>query len=227
MQRKPWKKYGEAKKLIEVNKVYELVDAISLLKKVSYTKFDWTVELHVKTNADPKYNDQMIRATVVLPNWIGKTVRIWAYLSEDKFEEAKKAWADVVWNDQLIKDIEHGKIDFDVLITTNDMMRNLAKVAKTLWPKGLMPSPKAGTVTADIVATINEIKKGRIEFKLDKTGNIHCPVGKVSFSDDKLVENIQDLLKAIEDNKPAGVKWKLVKKVVVAPTMGPWVPLIY
>lgn len=227
MAKKYWKKYDEAKKLVEAGKAYELNEAIQLVKKVSYTKFDATVELHVKTNADPKYNDQMIRATVVLPHGIWKTVKIWAYVTEDKFDEAKKAWADIVWSDQLIKDIENWKIEFDVLITTNDMMRNLAKVAKTLWPKWLMPSPKAGTVTADIVATINEIKKGRIEFKLDKTGNIHCPVGKVSFSDDKLEENIKDLLKAIEDNKPVWVKWKLVKKAVVAPTMGPWVMLNY
>lgn len=227
MARKLWKKYKEAIKLIEANKAYELAEGVELVKKVSYTKFDWSVEIHIKTNADPKYNDQMIRWTVVLPNWIWKTVKVWVYTSEDHFENAKKAWADIVWNDQLIKDIENWKIEFDVLITTNDMMRNLAKVAKILWPKWLMPSPKAWTVTADIAWTINEIKKWRIEFKLDKTGNIHCPVGKVSFDSTKLIENINDLLKAIEDHKPTWIKWKLVKKIVIAPTMWPWIMINY
>jgi len=227
MQRKPWKKYNKALELVDSLKKYSLEESISIVKKTSYTKFVWSLEIHIKTSADPKYNDQMIRGTIVLPHGIGRTVRVWAFLSDDKAEEAKKAGADVVGNELLLKDIENGKIDFDILVTTGDMMRDLAKAAKILWPKGLMPSPKAGTVTNNVKQTIEEIKKWRVEFKLDKTGNIHTMVGKLSFDDAKLIENIQVLLKAIEDAKPAWVKGKLFRKISLAPTMGPWVTLEY
>ncbi len=225
MQRKPWKKYKQVRELVDSLKKYSFEEGVSLAKKSSYTKFVGSMEIHIKTSADPKYNDQMIRGTVVLPNGIGKVVKVAAFVSDDKVEEAKKAWAEIVWNELLLKDIENGKIEFDVLITTGDMMRDLAKAAKILWPRGLMPSPKAGTVTNNIKQTIEEIKKWRVEFKLDKTGNIHTIVGKLDFDDAKLIENIQALLKAIEEAKPAWVKWKLFKKVSIAPTMGPWVTL--
>lgn len=220
---KHWKKYVEAKKLIEENKRYSLEEAVALAKKVSYTKFQATIEVHIKTSADPKYNDQMIRGTVVLPAWTWKKVKVAAFVSDDLIEEAKKAWAEIAWNTEILKNIENWNIDFDVLITTQDMMRDLAKVAKALWPKGLMPSPKAWTVTNDIKATIDEIKKWRIEYKLDKTWNLHIPVGKAEFEDSKLLENINAILKSLEETRPSWVKWKIIKKMVVAPTMWPWV----
>ncbi len=219
------KKYNEAAKLIDTNKRYTISDAVQLLQKLSYTKFDWSVEIAVKTFADPKYNDQMIRATTILPHGTGKSKRIAVYIGEDKAAEAKKAWADIAGTESLLKDIKDGKFDFDVLITTADHIRDLASVAKQLWPKGLMPSPKAGTVVTNIVQAVEEFKKGKMEFKLDKTGNIHAIVGKMSFSPDKLVENIQAFLNALEEHKPAGVKAKLIKKAVIAPTMGPGIQL--
>lgn len=217
------KKYAEAKKLVDPNKKYSLEEAVELAKKTSYSKFVGTLEVAIKTFADPKYNDQMIRATTILPHGTGKTVKIAAFVSEDMIDEAKKMWADIAWANDLIKDIENGKIEFDIIVTTPDMMRDLAKVAKILWPKGLMPSPKAGTVTQNLKETIQEIKKGRVEFRLDKTGNIHVGAGKLSFTNEQLVENVRNLIKAIEENKPSGIKAKLIKKIVIAPTMGIWI----
>ncbi len=215
------KKYKQVKSLVEVEKKYSMEDAIALAKKVSYSKFVGTLNVAVKTFADPKYNDQQIRGTAVLPHGTGKTVKIAVYVSDDGIADAKAAGADIVGNTEILKDIEAGKINFDVLITTPEMMRELARVAKILGPKGIMPSPKAGTVTQDIATTVNEVKKGRIEFRLDKTGNIHAPLGKLSFDDSQLIENLTALLKAIDENKPAGVKGKLIKKVALSPTMGP------
>lgn len=223
MATKVWKKYKEAAKLIEPMKRYSLEEGVELVKKVNYAKFKGSVEIHIKTFADPKYNDQMLRWTVVLPHGNGKTVRIGAFVSDEKIDEAKALWVDVVGSSDLLKKIEDGQINFDVLITTNDMMRDLAKVAKILWPKGLMPSPKAWTVTNDLKSTVDEIKKWRVEYKLDKTGNLHVGVGKVDFDSSKLLDNINALLKSIEENKPAWVKGKLIKKLVLAPTMGPGV----
>ncbi len=221
MAKRHWKKYLEAAKLIDKSKKYSIEEAIDLVKKVAYTKFPSSVEVHIKTNADPRYNDQMIRGTVVLPHGTGKSVKVAAFVSDDKINLAKEAWADIVGNEDLLKKIENGEIDFDVLVTTPDMMRELAKVAKILWPKWLMPSPKAGTVSPKIDEIIKEIKKGRIEFKLDKGGNIHAIIWNVNFTNDQLKENFETLLKAIEDAKPEGVKWKLIKNVTIAPTMWP------
>ena len=218
---KHWKKYQEALKLVDRTKKYSIDEAIDLVKKVAYTKFPASVEVHIKTNADPRYNDQMVRGTVVLPHWTGKSVKVAAFVSDDKIELAKQAGADIVGNEDLLKKIENGEIDFDVLVTTPDMMRELAKVAKILWPKGLMPSPKAGTVSPKIDEVIKEIKKGRVEFKLDKWGNIHVIIWNVNFSNEQLKENFDALIKAIEDAKPEGVKWKLIKSITLAPTMGP------
>ncbi len=215
------KKFVAAKAQVEWGKKYELAEAVTLAKAVSYAKFGGSLEVHVKTFADPKYNDQMIRATVVLPHGTGKKTTVAVFVGDDKLEAAKKAGADIVGNTDLLTQIEKGDINFDVLITTNDMMRDLAKVAKTLGPKGLMPSPKAGTVTTNLEQTIDEIKKGRVEFKLDKTGNIHVGVGKLSFTDEQLTENVAALMHAVLENKPSGVKGKLIQKMVVAPTMGP------
>ena len=221
------KKYEEAKKLVDKSKAYPLTEAVDLLKKVNYAKFDAGIEIAIKTNANPKYNDQMLRATTILPhgNWKNKKVAV--FTTDDKVEEAKKAGADVAGHDSLLANIKEGKMDFDVLITSPDLIRELAPVAKQLGPKGLMPSPKAGTVAVNIAQAVEETKKGKIEFRLDKTGNIHALVGKMSFDNAKLVENIQALLKAIEDNKPTGVKGKLIKKVVVASTMSPGIQIEY
>ena len=221
------KKYNEVKKLVEKTKAYPLAEAVELLKKVNYAKFDAGIELAVKTNANPKYNDQMLRATTILPHGTGKTKKVAVFTTDDKTEEAKKAGADIAGYESLLHDIKSGKTDFDVLITTPDLIRELAPVAKQLGPKGLMPSPKAGTVTVNIAQAVEETKKGKIEFRLDKTGNIHALVGKLSFDNTKLVENIDALMKAIEENKPTGVKGKLVKKVVVATTMSPGVQVEY
>ena len=221
------KKYVEVKKLVEKTKFYPLVDAIELLRKVNYAKFDAGIELAVKTNANPKYNDQMLRATTILPHGTGKTKKVAVFITEDKTEEARKAGADIAGYENLLADIKAGKTDFDVLITTPELIRELAPVAKQLGPKGLMPSPKAGTVTLNVAQAVEETKKGKIEFRLDKTGNVHALVGKLSFDNTKLIENIEALMRAIEENKPTGVKGKLVKKVVVATTMSPGVQVAY
>lgn len=222
---KKGKKFVAAKAMVEVGKKYELAEAVELVKKVSFSKFTGSLEVHVKTSADPKYNDQLIRGTVVLPHGTGKTVKVAAFVSDDKIDAAKKAGADIAGSTELLEKIEKGEINFDVLVTTNDMMRDLAKVAKVLWPKGLMPSPKAGTVATNLDVAIEEIKKGRVEFKLDKTGNVHVAVGKLSFTDQQLQDNISTLLHAMIEHKPSGIKGNLIQKVVLAPTMGPGVPL--
>jgi large subunit ribosomal protein L1 len=221
------KKYAEAKKSVDAMKAYSLEEGIALLKKVNYAKFDATVNIAIKTNANPKYNDQMIRSTTILPNGTGKTKKVAVFIGDDRVAEAKKAGADIAGSEDLLQAIKAGKFDFDVLITTPDHIRDLAPVAKALGPKGLMPSPKAGTVAVDIEQAIKEVKLGKVEFRLDKTGNIHLGVGKISFDDKKLIENIQALMKSIEESKPAGVKGKLIKKVVISSTMSPAIMLDY
>ena len=169
----------------------------------------------------------MLRATTILPHGTGKTKKVAVFITEDKADEARKAGADIAGYENLLADIKAGKTDFDVLITTPELIRELAPVAKQLGPKGLMPSPKAGTVTLNVAQAVEETKKGKIEFRLDKTGNVHALVGKLSFDNTKLIENIESLMRAIEENKPTGVKGKLVKKVVVATTMSPGVQVEY
>lgn len=215
------KKHKEMQKLVEADKKYTVQEAVALVKKLSYSKFVGTLNIAVKTFADPKYNDQQVRATAVLPHGTGKKVVVVAFVSDDNIESAKKAGADIAGNQEIIKNIEAGKLDFDVMVTSPDMMKDLAKVAKVLGPKGLMPSPKAGTVVQDVNGAIDEVKKWRIEFKLDKTGNIHAALGKLSFTEEQLADNVNAFLKSVEDNKPAGVKGKLIKKVVLSATMSP------
>jgi len=224
---KKGKKYLEAKAKVPVESTYPLPEAVALVKDVSYSKFVWSMELHIDTNADPKYNDQALRGTVVLPHGTGKTIKVAAFVSDDKRDAATAAGADIVGNTEIIDAVGKGDIDFDVLITTGDQMRDLARVAKQLWPKGLMPSPKAGTVVADIAKAIDEFKKWKVEYKLDKHGSIHIALGKLNFNDSQLVENIETVLKSMEDNKPAWVKGHLIKKIVLAPTMGPGVQVEY
>ncbi len=219
------KKYVEARKLVDANKTYTVEEAVSLLKQTSTTKFDGSVDIAIKTNANPKFNDQMIRTTTTLPHGNGKTKRVAVFTSPENVDELKKSWADIVGSSDLIDNIKAGKFDFDILVTSPDEMRNLAPIAKVLGPKGLMPSPKSGTVTPNIAQTVEEIKKGKMEFRLDKTGNIHALVGKVSFDEAKLVDNINHFNKAVIDNRPDWVKGKLIKKVVVSTTMGPGIAI--
>ena len=213
------KKYLESKKLIDSSKLYSVVEAIELVKKTTFTKFVPTVEIAIKTFANPKYNDQMIRSTTILPHGTGKTKRIAVFSAEDV------AGADIVGTETLIADIKAGKFDFDILITTPEHIRDLAPVAKQLGPKGLMPSPKAGTVVANIPQAVEEFKKGKMEFKLDKTGNINAAVGRLSFTEAQIEENIKAFLKAVEDSRPTGVKGKLIKKIVLTTSMGPSVQI--
>jgi len=222
---KQGKKYQVSKKLVDKSKIYSIEEGIKLLKETSFTKFDETVEIAIKTNANPKYNDQMIRATTVLPHGIGKSKKIAVFVGDEKQQEAKDAWADIVEYKTLLNDIKNGKINFDILITTPELIRELATVAKVLGPKGLMPSPKAGTLTQNIKTTVEEFKKWKMEFRLDKTGNIHAVVWKVSFDQKKLEENIESFIKTIFRNKPTGIKGKLIKKIVISSTMGPGIQI--
>ena len=221
------KKYLASTAMIIKGKAYPLNEAVELVKKTSNVKFDATVELSVKTNANPKFNDQILRGTAVLPHGTWKTKKIAVFVLDEKLDEAKKSGADIYGSTDLLNNIKNEKIDFDILITTTDSIRELAPVAKQLGPKGLMPSPKAGTVTNYLIKTVEEFKKWKIEFKLDKTGNVHVPVGKVSFTEDKLAENIQAILDTMEENKPAWVKGKLIKKVVISSSMWPGILLEY
>jgi len=219
------KKYKESKNLIDSGKAYPLAEAVELLKKTLTTKFDATVEIAVNTHANPKFNDQMIRATMIPPHGTGKSKRIAVFVADDKADEAKKAGADIAGFEAVLTDLKAGKFDFDILITSPEHIRDLAPVAKQLGPKGLMPSPKAGTVSPNIPLAVEEFKKGKIELKLDKTGNIHSSIGKISFDAKQLEENIESFMKSVNDNKPVGVKGKLIKKVVISTTMGPGIQI--
>lgn len=219
------KTYLDSIAMIDKTKNYTVDEAVELVKKTSSVKFDATIELAINTTANPKYNDQMIRGTMILPNGTGKTKRVAVFVSEDNLDEAKKSWADVFGSADLIADIKAEKLDFDILITTPDSIRELAVVAKLLGPKWLMPSPKAGTVTNELAKSVEEFKKGKIEYKLDKTWNIHMIAWKVSFDDEKLKENINFVISTLFDNKPTGIKWRLIKKAVLSSSMWPGVPL--
>jgi large subunit ribosomal protein L1 len=197
-----------------------LEEAIEVLKSTATTKFVETVELHANLNIDPKYADQQLRTTVTLPNGIGKQTVIAVLTDENNFAEAESAGADIVGNDSLIDQITQGNIDFDLLITTPNMMPKLAKLGRVLGPKGLMPSPKSGTVTTTLESTLNEFKKGKFEYKADKTGIVHVSFGKVDFENPKLVENLRALYKSIEQNRPSGVKGKYFKSLFICTTMG-------
>jgi large subunit ribosomal protein L1 len=201
--------------------VYSNLDeAIATLKETATAKFVESVELHATLNIDPKYADQQLRTTVTLPNGIGKQVRIAVLTNEENFEEAKAANADVVGNDELIEQITQGNLNFDLLIATPNMMPKLAKLGRVLGPKGLMPSPKSGTVTSTLTETLNEFKKGKFEYKADKTGIVHVNFGKADFTDAQLVENLTALYNSIEKNRPSGVKRKYFKSLFICTSMG-------
>lgn len=202
-----------------------LIEAITILKQTATTKFVESVELHANLNIDPKYADQQLRTTVTLPNGIGKQVSIAVLTNEENFEEAKSAGAEIVGNDSLIEQINQGNLNFDLLVATPDMMPKLAKLGRVLGPKGLMPSPKSGTVSNQLTATLNEFKKGKFEYKADKTGIVHVSFGKSNFTENQLVENLEALYKSIEQNRPSGVKGKYFKSLFICTTMGPSIKL--
>ncbi len=216
------KKYAEKAALIE-KKSYPVAEAVALLTKLSTSSFDGTAEAHIRINADTTQADQLVRTTVALPHGTGKNVRIAAFVQDDLVEKAKKAGADKAGNDDLIKEVDGGKIDFDVAVASPEVMKSLGKIAKTLGQKGLMPNPKAGTVTQDVERTISELKKGRIECKMDKEGIIHTTFGKISFGEKKLQENLDTLISAIKEAQPIGIKGAYILSVTITPTMGPGV----
>jgi large subunit ribosomal protein L1 len=225
MSRKTGKKYAAALKQVE-SKPYALNDAVPLVKKIKFAKFDETVELHMRLGVDPKHADQMVRGTVVLPNGLGKSKKVLVIASGDKLREALEAGADLVGGDDMVAKIQKENwTDFDAVIATPDMMRGVGKLGKILGPRGLMPNPKTGTVTTDVANAVREVKAGKVEFRVDKTGVIHVPFGKVSFDALKLVENATTLLNAVIKAKPSAAKGKYVKSVTVCSTMGPGVPL--
>ena len=220
------KKYVEAAKLIDRATLYDRDEAIALVKKSATAKFDETIEAHIRTGCDGRHADQQIRGAVVLPHGTGKKVRILVFAKDAKAEEAKAAGADYVGGDELIPKIQNENwFEFDVVVATPDMMGVVGRLGRVLGPKGLMPNPKAGTVTMDVTKAVQDIKAGKIEYRLDKTNIIHVPVGKVSFGSEKLAENFQTLMSAIIKAKPQAAKGQYMKSVSVAPTMGPGVKI--
>jgi large subunit ribosomal protein L1 len=221
---KAGKKYEAAKKAIEP-KPYTVSDAMGTLKKIHYAKFNETIEVHMRLGVDPKHADQMVRGTVVLPHGLGKSKKVAVIASGDKIKEAEQAGADVVGGDDLVEKIAGGWTDFDACIATPDMMRGVGRLGKVLGPRGLMPNPKTGTVTMDVAKAIKEVKAGKVEFRVDKTGIIHAPVGKIEFTKDQLAENAQMLIDSVLKARPAALKGKYVKRITVASTMSPGIDL--
>ena len=218
------KKYTEAAKLVDRSTLYDTADAIALVKKTATAKFDETVEVHIKTGCDGRHAEQQVRGAVVLPNGTGKTVKVLVFAKGDKLAEAEAAGADHVGGDELIPRIQNdGWLDFDVVVATPDMMGVVGRLGKVLGPKGLMPNLKAGTVTMDVTKAINDIKAGKIEYRLDKANIIHVPVGKVSFEESKLQENIDALMEAIVKARPSALKGQYLRSITLATTMGPGV----
>ena len=218
------KKYNESAKLIDRSAQYDAEEAISLVKKSAVAKFDETIEAHIRLGVDGRHADQQVRGAVVLPHGTGKTVKVLVFAKGDKVAEAEAAGADYVGGDELIPRIQNdGWFDFDVVVATPDMMGVVGRLGRVLGPKGLMPNPKAGTVTMDVTKAVNDIKAGKIEYRLDKTNIIHCPVGKASFTEEQLADNFQTLMGAIIKAKPASAKGTYLKSVTLASTMGPGV----
>lgn len=220
------KKYIESAKLVDRTKQYEPAEALEIVTKAAKAKFDETVEVHIRLGVDSRHADQQVRGAVVLPHGTGKKVRVLVFARDAKAEEAKAAGAEYVGAEDLVQRIQKENFfDFDVVIATPDMMGVVGRIGRVLGPKGLMPNPKAGTVTADLARAIAEVKAGKIEYRLDKTNIIHCPIGKVSFGPEKLAENLQTLTSAIVKAKPAAAKGQYIKSCVVASTMGPGVKI--
>jgi large subunit ribosomal protein L1 len=219
------KKYLEALKLVESEKLYQPQEAVSLLKKMNYVKFDPTIEVHMKLGVDPRHADQMVRGVAMLPAGTGKEMKVLVFAQGEKANEAEAAGADFVGLDDLIKQIEADWLGFDVAIATPDVMGKVGRLGKKLGPRGLMPSPKAGTITFDLAKTIQEVKAGRVEFKVDKTALLHIPAGKLSFSEDALMANLTSVVDAVVRARPTGAKGTYVKSVVLSSTMSPSVRL--
>lgn len=220
------KKYNEAIKSFNKAEQYDVNDAVKYVKQVATAKFDETIEAHIRLSVDGRHADQQVRGAVVLPHGTGKTVRVLVFAKGDKVAEAEAAGADYVGGDELIPKIQNENwFEFDVVVATPDMMGVVGRLGRVLGPKGLMPNPKAGTVTMDVTKAINEIKAGKIEYRLDKTNIIHVPVGKASFTEEQLADNFQALMSAINKAKPAAAKGQYLKSVTIAPTMGPGVKL--
>ncbi|PLS10283.1 50S ribosomal protein L1 [Neobacillus cucumis] len=222
---KKGKKYLEAAKLVDSLKAYPIAEAIDLAKKTSFTKFDATLEVAFRLGVDPKKADQQIRGAVVLPNGTGKTQRVLVFAKGEKVKEAEAAGADYVGDSEYINKIQQGWFDFDVIVATPDMMGEVGKIGRVLGPKGLMPNPKTGTVTFDVTRAINEIKAGKVEYRVDKSGNIHVPIGKASFENEKLVENFNTIFETMLKVKPSAAKGTYMKNVTVSSTMGPGVKI--
>ena len=219
---KKGKRYVESAKLVDRTNLYDVEEAVSIIKKTANAKFDETIEAHIKLGVDGRHADQQVRGAVVLPHGTGKKVRVLVFAKGDKVEEAQAAGADFVGGQELVPKIQNeGWLDFDVVVATPDMMGVVGRLGRVLGPKGLMPNPKAGTVTMDVTKAVNDIKAGKIEYRLDKTNIIHVPVGKVSFGSEKLLENVQTLMSAIIKAKPASAKGTYLKSVALTTTMGP------
>ena len=221
---KKGKRYVESAKLVDRANLYDVDEAVSILKKTASAKFDETIEAHIRLGVDGRHADQQVRGAVVLPHGTGKTVRVLVFAKGDKVAEAEAAGADYVGGDELVPRIQkEGWLDFDVVVATPDMMGVVGRLGRVLGPKGLMPNPKAGTVTMDVTKAINDIKAGKIEYRLDKTNIIHVPVGKASFTEEQLADNFQTLIDAINKVRPAAVKGQYLKSVTLTSTMGPGV----
>jgi large subunit ribosomal protein L1 len=217
---KPGKKYRAAASKIG-DRPYELKDALTVIKDTAFAKFDETVEVHMRLGVDPRHADQMVRGTIVLPHGTGKTMRVAVIAAGEKIKDAEAAGAEIVGGDDLVEKIAGGFLDFDALVATPDMMKGVGRLGKVLGPRGLMPNPKTGTVTFDVTKAIKEIKAGKVEYRVDKTGIIHAPVGKISFGVEKLTENATALIDAVWKAKPATAKGRYVKAIHMAATMGP------
>ncbi len=223
---KKGKRYKEAAELVDKTELYDVEDAISLVKKAAPAKFDETVECHIRTNCDGRHADQQIRGAVVLPNGTGKQVKILVFAKNEKIKEAEDAGADYVGGEELIPKIQNENwFDYDVVVATPDMMSVVGRLGRVLGPKGLMPNPKAGTVTADLTNAIKEIKAGKVEYRLDKSNIIHVPIGKVSFTEEQLTENFRALMEAILKARPAVLKGQFLRSVTLASTMGPGIKI--
>jgi large subunit ribosomal protein L1 len=219
--RKRGKKFAAARAQVAIDRTYTIEEAIPLMQKVKFAKFDETVEVALRLGVDPKHADQMVRGTVVLPHGLGKSKRVLVIASGEKVREAEEAGADFVGGEDMVQKIQEGWTDYEAVIATPDMMKSAGRLGKVLGPRGLMPNPKTGTVTFEVAKAVKEIKAGKVEFRVDKTGIVHSPIGKMSFDAAKLAENAQALLAAVVKAKPAASKGKYVKKITLTSTMGP------